>query len=162
MSEEIMTAAADLTTMVGLRAENDGLRQRMIKAEAELVHNEMTIVAAIQGRDQAFRAEKAERAARLASDADVYTLRTAALAYVRATSYAERFKARAELEVLVTVERPGMLLVNAIAQLQHAWDRLCECADEFGTDAADACAEYRDLLDTAILAVLGTQMKGSS
>lgn len=42
----------------------------------------------------------------------------------------------------------------ALAGLEHAWDKLSGCVDEFGTDAAEACAEYRDQLDTAILATL--------
>jgi hypothetical protein len=45
-------------------------------------------------------------------------------------------------------------LHHDLDRLQAAWDNVSSCADEFGTDAADACAEYRDQLDTAILAVL--------
>jgi hypothetical protein len=52
-------------------------------------------------------------------------------------------------------------LNQALAGLQGAWDarrdgppgRLC-CVDEFAPDDAGACSEYRDALDTAILAVL--------
>jgi hypothetical protein len=45
-------------------------------------------------------------------------------------------------------------LHGSLDHLQAAWGNVSSCADEFGTDAADACAEYRDQLDTAILAVL--------
>jgi hypothetical protein len=48
----------------------------------------------------------------------------------------------------------GLRLQTTLAALQDAWDNVSSCADEFGTDAADACAEYRDQVDTAILAVL--------
>lgn len=40
----------------------------------------------------------------------------------------------------------------AVAKLQAAWDRLGACVDEFAPDM-EACAEYSDMLDSAILAV---------
>lgn len=45
-------------------------------------------------------------------------------------------------------------LQTTLAALQAAWEHVSSCTDEFGHDAANACAEYRDQLDTAILAVL--------
>jgi hypothetical protein len=44
-------------------------------------------------------------------------------------------------------------LNQALAGLQAAWDGLSRCVDEFTPDDASACGEYRDALDTAILAV---------
>lgn len=45
-------------------------------------------------------------------------------------------------------------LDTALDRLQASWDNENSCTDEFGVDAANACAEYRDALDTAILEVL--------
>lgn len=45
-------------------------------------------------------------------------------------------------------------LVEAMGKLEDAWKNVSSCTDEFGMDAANACVEYRDQLDTAILAVL--------
>lgn len=45
-------------------------------------------------------------------------------------------------------------LSGALADLQRAWGDVSICTDEFGVDAANARVEYRDQLDTAILAVL--------
>jgi hypothetical protein len=60
-----------------------------------------------------------ERTARRTFDADSAQLRAAVLAYVQAASYAERFKARAELQVLATVEHPGTLLLRENAFLRQ-------------------------------------------
>lgn len=45
-------------------------------------------------------------------------------------------------------------LDQALAGLQAAWDSLSRCVDEFAPDDAAACGEYRDALDSAILAVI--------
>lgn len=45
-------------------------------------------------------------------------------------------------------------LQTALAGLQHAWENVSSCTDEFGVDAANACAEYSDQLDVCVLAVL--------
>lgn len=55
-------------------------------------------------------------------------------------------EAEAGLEAL----RP---LVAAARSLEGTWDRLCRCVDEFGPKS-DACGEYRDALDQAILGVI--------
>lgn len=51
---------------------------------------------------------------------------------------------------------PGADLLRAISAMQVAWDRLGACVDEFAPDHLDACSEYHDLLDDAILSVLET------
>lgn len=48
----------------------------------------------------------------------------------------------------------GLRLQTALAGLQHAWENVSSCTDEFGVDAANACAEYRDQLDVCVLAVV--------
>lgn len=50
--------------------------------------------------------------------------------------------------------RRGQRLSQALAGLQAAWDSLGRCVDEFEPFDMSACAEHRDALDTAILAVL--------
>lgn len=45
-------------------------------------------------------------------------------------------------------------LTGALAGLQAAWDALSRCVDEFAPDDADPCIDYRDALDTAILATI--------
>jgi hypothetical protein len=42
----------------------------------------------------------------------------------------------------------------ALTLLQGAWNAVGRCADEFEPADMSACAEYRDALDTAIIAVL--------
>jgi hypothetical protein len=111
--------------LIFLRAECDGVKERLSRAEA-----------------------------------DAQALRTAVLAYVTSATYEERERLRAELYVLATVEHPGAMLTTAIKRLQHAWDALGRCSDEFEPADMSACGEYRDLLDTAILAVLAT-VKGT-
>ena len=125
---------------------------RDVEAELARVRSDRDLIT--DALHQAERALAAERAARNASDADATQLRTAARAYLLAGSYVDRFRLRAELEVLVAVERSGMMLMKAVAQLQHAWDELGDCCNEFEPENMTACAEYRDALDTAILAVL--------
>lgn len=85
---------------------------------------------------QSERATEAERAARRAFEADAVQLRTAALAYVRATSYAERLRLRAELEVLATVEHPGVLIVQELKLLRELSDDLTRWR-EAGGDIRD-------------------------
>lgn len=115
-------------------------QERALKAEAELarVRTDRDLI-----RDALHQTEAAlasERAARQSSDADAAQLRTAALAYVRATSYAERFQARAVLEVLATLERPGMLLVQEL-EAARALRAACQ---PLGSMARlnEACAAY--------------------
>lgn len=45
-------------------------------------------------------------------------------------------------------------LHHTLDLLQSAWDALGRCVDEFTPDHDDACSDYHDALDTAILAVL--------
>ena len=64
----------------------------------------------------------AERAARRAFEADAMQLRQAALAYVRASSYVERSRLRAELEVLATVDHPGTLIMQELEAARKVVD----------------------------------------
>lgn len=64
----------------------------------------------------------AERAARRAFEADAMQLRQAALAYVRASSYGERSRLRAELEVLATVDHPGTLIMQELEAARKVVD----------------------------------------
>lgn len=45
------------------------------------------------------------------------------------------------------------------AALKRAWDKLCDCTDEFGADLG-ACAAYQDMLDEAIVAMIGERHAG--
>jgi hypothetical protein len=60
-------------------------------------------------------------------------------------------------ELVVEVEAkqaPLAALAAAAERLVHTWDRLGECEEEFADyDPAGTCAEWRDALDTAILAL---------
>lgn len=109
---------------------------------------------------QTLAALTAERAARRAFEADAAQLRQAALAYTTSVTIEERTRLRAELYVLAKVDHPGRMLVATITQLQRAWDKLSDCVNEFEPEYPDSYGEYRDALDTAILAVLATQTKG--
>lgn len=48
-------------------------------------------------------------------------------------------------------------VARAVEGLQHTWDALCRCVDEFEPEDMAACCERRDDLDTAILAVLAAR-----
>lgn len=50
-------------------------------------------------------------------------------------------------------------LEAAIERLRGAWVALGRCEDEFCPEQPEACSEYRDALDTAILAVIRTAGK---
>ena len=78
----------------------------------------------------------AERAARRAFEADAMQLRQAALAYVRAGSYAERSRLRAELEVLATVDHAGTLLMQELDLLRELSEDLTRWR-ETGGDIRD-------------------------
>ena len=78
----------------------------------------------------------AERAARRAFEADAAQLRQAALAYVRAGSYAERSRLRAELEVLATVDHAGTLLMQELDLLRELSEDLTRWR-ETGGDIRD-------------------------
>lgn len=138
-----------------------GSQERALKAEAELARLRASVRDLREINAQQRREVDAERASRRAFEADAAQLRATALAYVMSVTYEDRERLRAELHVLATVEHPGVLLVSAIKQLQHAWDKLSDCSNEFEPEDMTACAEYRDQLDTAILAVLAT-MKEST
>lgn len=49
-----------------------------------------------------------------AAESDALALRTTAQAYVTSATYEERARLRAELEVLATVEHPGVLLAKEL------------------------------------------------
>lgn len=115
MSEEIMAADANLAELARVRNERDLIRDALHQVEESLA---------------------SERAARTAFEADAAQLRQAALAVVRAVSYAERFKARAELQVLATVAHPGTLIVKELELLRELADDLARWR-EAGGDIRD-------------------------
>ncbi len=70
----------------------------------------------------------------------------------------EQYNAAALRQALVSIRKhvhaPGAKILTAIMRLEGAWDQLGTCADEFEPEDMTACAEYRGLLDDAILGVL--------
>ena len=101
MSEEIAAADANLIELARLRTAVRDLREINAQQQREI---------------------DAERAARRAFEADAVQLRQAALAYVRAGSYAERSRLRAELEVLATVDHPGTLIMQELEAARKVVD----------------------------------------
>jgi len=53
-----------------------------------------------------------------------------------------------------STEARNTRLAGALAGLQAAYNALSRCVDEFSPDDAAACSEYRDALESAILAAL--------
>lgn len=58
-----------------------------------------------------------------------------------------------EWERLRAVER-------AVGHVRGCWDALCRCVDEFEPEDMTACGEYRDFLDSAIVATIGAADAG--
>lgn len=65
------------------------------------------------------------------------------------------------VDAVLPEQAPGPL-ETAVEQLRRAWDRLSACVDEFEPGDMQACGEYRDALDTAILAVLNAAKGGEA
>ena len=119
MSDDALIADANLIAIAELRAaldvalaENEQRMdvERRLRSDRDLIRDALHQVEASLAT---------ERAARHACEADAAQLRAAALTFIRAGSYAERTKARAELEVLATVEHPGVLVLKENAFLRQ-------------------------------------------
>jgi hypothetical protein len=54
------------------------------------------------------------------------------------------------VEVRVADIEPVTGLIRAACKVTTAWQQVCRCTDEFEPEQPEACAEYRDLLDTAV------------
>ncbi len=59
-----------------------------------------------------------------------------------------------DIDAVTPNHAPGANILTAIGKMQIAWDQLGNCVDEFEPEYMDACSEYRDSLDDAILGVL--------
>lgn len=109
-----MSSAADLTTMIGLRAENEGLRQRALQAE---------------------RARDAERAARRNAEADVGWWHATVANYVTSATVADRELLRGVMADALTVLHPGAALLaeleasRPIVAAASAWREAVETMD---------------------------------
>lgn len=107
MSEEIMTSAADLNTMIGLRAENDGLRQRMNQAEREnaQLHQQLDYVVHDRELEYARMAALVEACEALAEFVDSYASNSR-LALNQPTFYANFRVYGKNARAAVTAVRP--------------------------------------------------------
>jgi hypothetical protein len=73
----------------------------------------------------------------------------------------ERFEGvQAERDAALARAEAAAELGATVDALRRAWDLMGRCADEFEPDDMGACAEVRDRLDDAILAVLAAAAPG--
>jgi hypothetical protein len=91
----------------------------LVRERDEARQREQIACATYDGQQQSYREletlYQANQGRALAAEADAQALRTAALAYVTSATYEERARLRAELEVLATVEHPGVMLLAELA-----------------------------------------------